>query len=35
MHDPWTQAKTGDCWRDWGYWAEGGKAGKIRTTVIA
>ena len=25
----------GDCWREWGYWAEGAKRGKVGTTVIA
>ena len=25
----------GDCRKEWGYWAEGGKGAKIGTTVIA
>ena len=25
----------GNCWREWGYQVEGGKGGKIGTTVIA
>ena len=25
----------GDCWREGGYWAEGGKGGKIGKSVIA
>ena len=34
MHDPWTWTKGEDCWKEGGNRVEGGKGGKIGTTVI-